>query len=139
MAQPDFTKKVYTANEISSFNEKSEVVEFMYIAQKLLGKTLSASDVNTLLFFYDVLGFDSDLIVYLLESYQQIVILIAGIYPLGDGINFDIVLPQVVDEQGSLRSMSAQSAQVFNEYQLDYSFVDSIFKFFKTFSVERHS
>lgn len=67
MAQPDFTKKVYTANEISSFNEKSEVVEFMYIAQKLLGKTLSASDVNTLLFFYDVLGFDSDLIVYLLE------------------------------------------------------------------------
>ena len=35
MAQPDFTKKVYTANEISSFNEKSEVVEFMYIAQKL--------------------------------------------------------------------------------------------------------
>lgn len=67
MAQPDFSKKVYTANEISSFNEKSEVVEFMYIAQKLLGKTLSASDVNTLLFFYDVLGFDSDLIVYLLE------------------------------------------------------------------------
>lgn len=67
MTQPDFSKKVYTANEISSFNEKSEVVEFMYIAQKLLGKTLSASDVNTLLFFYDVLGFDSDLIVYLLE------------------------------------------------------------------------
>lgn len=67
MVQPDFSKKVYTANEISSFNEKSEVVEFMYIAQKLLGKTLSASDVNTLLFFYDVLGFDSDLIVYLLE------------------------------------------------------------------------
>ena len=67
MAQPDFSKKVYTANEISTFNEKSEVVEFMYIAQKLLGKTLSASDVNTLLFFYDVLGFDSDLIVYLLE------------------------------------------------------------------------
>ena len=67
MAQPDFSKKVYTANEISSFNEKSEVVEFMYIAQKLLGKPLSASDVNTLLFFYDVLGFDSDLIVYLLE------------------------------------------------------------------------
>lgn len=67
MAQPDFSKKVYTANEINSFNEKSEVVEFMYIAQKLLGKTLSASDVNTLLFFYDVLGFDSDLIVYLLE------------------------------------------------------------------------
>lgn len=67
MAQPDFSKKVYTANEISSFNEKSEVVEFMYIAQKLLGKTLSASDVNTLLYFYDVLGFDSDLIVYLLE------------------------------------------------------------------------
>ena len=67
MAQPDFSKKVYTANEISSFNTKSEVVEFMYIAQKLLGKTLSASDVNTLLYFYDVLGFDSDLIVYLLE------------------------------------------------------------------------
>ena len=85
----------------------------------------------------DVLGIE--VIVYLLESYQQIVILIAGIYPLGDGINFDIVLPKVVNEQGSLRSVSAQSAQVLDEYQLDYSFVNCIFKLLKTFPVERHS
>lgn len=64
---PNYTKKVYTSDEINSFNEKSDVVEFMYLAQKLLAKPLSTSEINTLLFFYDVLGFDSDLIVYLLE------------------------------------------------------------------------
>lgn len=62
-----FTKKVYTANEVAGFNQNSEVVEFLFIAEKYIGKTLSKSDVNTLLFIYDTLSFSPDLIIYLLE------------------------------------------------------------------------
>lgn len=62
-----FTKKIYTANEIAGFNQKSEVAEFLFIAEKYIGKPLSKSDINTLLFIYDTLSFSPDLIVYLLE------------------------------------------------------------------------
>lgn len=37
-------------------------------AERYLGRTLSATDINTLLYFYDVLGFSTELIVYLIES-----------------------------------------------------------------------
>lgn len=42
--------------------------ELFFIAERYLGRTLSATDINTLLYFYDVLGFSTELIVYLIES-----------------------------------------------------------------------
>lgn len=60
-------KKVYTADELSAFRNHGEVVELLYLAEKYIGKTLSGSDTNTLLYFYDVLGFEVDLIEYLIE------------------------------------------------------------------------
>ena len=60
-------KKIYTANELDAFKEKGEVTEFLYLAQKYIGKTLSGTDVNSLLFMYDVLGFEPELIEYLIE------------------------------------------------------------------------
>lgn len=61
------TKKVYTADELAAFKTQSEVIEFLYLAEKYIGKTLSGSDINTLLYFYDVLGFEVELIEYLIE------------------------------------------------------------------------
>lgn len=63
----DFEKKVYTAGEVDKLKEKEEVMEFLYLAEKYTGKPLSRTDVNSLLYIYDTLGFDSDLIEYLLE------------------------------------------------------------------------
>ena len=60
-------KKVYTADELDSFKEKNEVVEFLYLAQKYICKTLSTTDVNSLLFMYDILKFEPELIEYLIE------------------------------------------------------------------------
>lgn len=60
-------KKVYTADELAAFRTQSEVVELLYLAEKYIGKTLSGSDTNTLLYFYDVLGFEVELIEYLIE------------------------------------------------------------------------
>jgi DnaD/phage-associated family protein len=62
-----YSKKVYTANELATFKSQEAVIEFLYLAEKYIGKTLSGSDVNTLLYFYDVLGFDAELIEYLIE------------------------------------------------------------------------
>ncbi len=60
-------KHTYTANELDKFKEKSDVMEFLYLAQKYIGKPLSGSDTNTLLYMYDGLGFDAELIEYLIE------------------------------------------------------------------------
>ena len=60
-------KHAYTANEISMFKSKSEVTEFLYLAEKYIGKTLSGTDVNSLLYIYDVLQFEPELIEYLVE------------------------------------------------------------------------
>lgn len=60
-------KHTYTANEMDSFKEKSDVIEFLYLAQKYIGKPLSGSDTNTLLYLYDGLGFEAELIEYLIE------------------------------------------------------------------------
>lgn len=60
-------KRTYTADEMASFKEKQEVVEFLYLAEKYIGKTLSGADVNSLLYIYDVLDFEPELIEYLIE------------------------------------------------------------------------
>lgn len=62
-----YEKRPYTADELKAFKEQNDVVEFLYLAQKYIGKPLSGSDVNSLLYFYDVLGFDPELIEYLIE------------------------------------------------------------------------
>ena len=62
-----FEKHTYTANEIAAFKSKEEVFEFLYLAEKYIGKPLSGADVNTLVYIYDVLHFAPELIEYLLE------------------------------------------------------------------------
>ena len=51
-----------------NFRQNESVAELFFIAERYLGRTLSATDINTLLYFYDVLGFSTELIVYLIES-----------------------------------------------------------------------
>ena len=62
-----FQKRAYSTNEITAFTARSEVSEFLYLTEKYVGKTLSHADVNSLLYMYDVLKFEPDLIEYLVE------------------------------------------------------------------------
>lgn len=64
---PKFEKRSYSADELKAFKEQNDVIEFLYLAQKYIGKPLSGTDVNSLLYFYDVLEFDPELIEYLIE------------------------------------------------------------------------
>lgn len=60
----------YTADQLKSFQENEEIKQILFVCEAYLGKTLSPSEINTLLFFYDKeqgLGFSVDLIEYLIE------------------------------------------------------------------------
>lgn len=60
-------KKSYSANDIKQFRENDSVAELFFITERYLNRTLSATDINTILYLYDVLGFSTDLIEYLVE------------------------------------------------------------------------
>lgn len=60
-------KKAYTPDDIKAFREKEQIAELFFIAERYLRRTLTQTDVDTLLYLYDGLGFSSDLIEYLIE------------------------------------------------------------------------
>lgn len=60
-------KKSYSNAELDAFLEDIEVCQLFHIAEKYLGRTLSKTDSNTLLYLYDDLKMAPDLIDYLIE------------------------------------------------------------------------
>lgn len=66
VATTEFVKPAYSLDDLKAFKEQEETSELIFIAEQYLGKTLSPSDIRSLLFITDVLGFSSDLIDYLL-------------------------------------------------------------------------
>lgn len=64
---PAFVKPAYTLDDLKAFKGRKNTESLMYIAETYLKRTLSANDVRSLLFFTDVLKFDTDLIDTLLQ------------------------------------------------------------------------
>lgn len=60
-------KKTYSADDLNDFQQNEAVAELFFITERYLSRTLSATDINTILYLYDVLGFSTDLIEYLIE------------------------------------------------------------------------
>lgn len=56
-----------SVDRLKALSGNKELTQLLYIAQTYMGKTLNATETNTILFFYDQLGFCADLIEYLLE------------------------------------------------------------------------
>lgn len=61
------TKTNYSAAELTRFSQNEETSQLFFIAEQYIQKTLSSSDMMTLLFIYDKLHFSVDLIDYLLQ------------------------------------------------------------------------
>ena len=61
-------KPSYSADELDAFKEEDEVSDLIFATQTYLGRPLSNSDTNTLLFWYDGLHMSVDLIQYLIET-----------------------------------------------------------------------
>lgn len=62
-AQP----KNYSAEDISMFRRQEPVAELLFIAERYLARMLTSTDINSILYFYDEIGFSTDLIEYLIE------------------------------------------------------------------------
>lgn len=60
-------KQELTPERIRKLKQNEEIIQILYIAEQYLGKTLSPTESQKLLFFYDGLGLSADLIEYLLE------------------------------------------------------------------------
>lgn len=59
--------KKLTADRIAALKNQEEIAQLLFIASQYLGKTLTTTEINTLLYFYDTLHFSSELIEYLVE------------------------------------------------------------------------
>ena len=60
-------KTTYSPRDLERFLANDDISQLLYIVQRYLGKTLSNSETNTLLYFYDELNFSVELIEYLIE------------------------------------------------------------------------
>ena len=52
---------------VTRFRNRKELKDLLFVAEQYLGKTLSATDMKTITYFYDELGMSTDLIEYLIE------------------------------------------------------------------------
>ena len=60
-------KTTFSADDLAAFQSNNETAQIIFIAEQYTGKMLSRSDLETLLFIYDTLGFSTDLIDYLIQ------------------------------------------------------------------------
>lgn len=56
-----------TPDRVKELRQNEDMIQLLYIAEQYLGKTLSPTEIQKILFFYDGLGFSTDLIEYLIE------------------------------------------------------------------------
>ena len=61
------SQRQFSTSELAALTSNEEIKELLYISQTYLGKTFSSTETNTILYFYDGLGFPVDLIEYLIE------------------------------------------------------------------------
>ena len=58
----------YSPEALHSFSEDQSIRELLFVAEQYLGRTLGASDMNMVIYWYDGLHMSIDLIEYLIES-----------------------------------------------------------------------
>lgn len=64
---PAYVKPDYSLDDIKSFKQNASYSELLFVVEQYLGKPLTPSEIKTVLFFCDVLGFSSELIDYLFD------------------------------------------------------------------------
>lgn len=60
-------KQNYSADDLVAFKTNNETAQMIFVAETYIGKPLSSSDLQVLLFIYDKLKFSTDLIDYLIQ------------------------------------------------------------------------
>ena len=62
-----YEKPSYSLDELREFKNNEETSQILFVAEQYIGKPLSTSEIRTILFFSDKLGFSVDLIDYLIQ------------------------------------------------------------------------
>lgn len=65
--EPKPVKKTLTPDRVRELKQNEEIVQLLYIAEQYLGKALTPTEIQKILFFYDELKMSVDLIDYLIE------------------------------------------------------------------------
>lgn len=60
-------KPKYTPSQLRALKDDDVFSEIIFVAEQYLEKTLSTSEISSIVFFYDTLGFSQELIDYLIE------------------------------------------------------------------------
>lgn len=60
-------KPTYSAEKLLDFKNKADISQFLFVAEQYMKKTLNSNEVSSFLYMYDALGFDTDLLEYLVE------------------------------------------------------------------------
>lgn len=61
------TRPEYSPDELKNFRNNEEIEQLLMVTEQYVGRQLSRSDMETILFLYDRLGFSADLIDYLVQ------------------------------------------------------------------------
>lgn len=56
-----------TPDRVNELKQNEDIIQLLYVAEQYLGKTLSPTEIQKILFFYDGLTMSADLIEYLIE------------------------------------------------------------------------
>lgn len=62
-----YEKPDYTLDQLKEFKNNEETAQILFVTEQYMGKPLSTSEIKTILFFSDKLGFSIDLIDYLIQ------------------------------------------------------------------------
>lgn len=65
--QPEVRRPEYTMDDLKNFKSNEEVQQLLFVTEQYIGKQLTRTDIETILFLYDGLGFSADLIDYLVQ------------------------------------------------------------------------
>ncbi len=63
----EYKKPSYSRVQMAKFAEDEVVKRLLFVAENYMGKSLSPSDIKTVIYIYDGLSFDEDLSVYVME------------------------------------------------------------------------
>ncbi|MDR2043816.1 MAG: DnaD domain protein [Clostridium sp.] len=62
-----FRKPAYSPDQLREFQERQDTAQLLFIAESYMSRPLTPAEIQTILFFTDVLRFSDDLIDYLLQ------------------------------------------------------------------------
>ena len=67
VAKTAFEKPAYSLEQLKNFKNSEDAGQILFIIEQYIGKPLSANEIRSVLFMYDVLGFSADLIDHLVQ------------------------------------------------------------------------